>query len=136
MREMALLNSYEKHPDGSGIAATSVIGRGRGAPAPIIRVGIPPPGAIILNGQQPMAIRGRGIFQTYGNIFKESIFDQFTIILLHSNFSTKSYCTWKTRYSSYHFTTACCTSSRPLCKCINILCLYILFYCLSRTKFY
>ncbi|XP_057312564.1 KH domain-containing, RNA-binding, signal transduction-associated protein 2-like isoform X1 [Hydractinia symbiolongicarpus] len=59
MREMALLNSYEKHPDGSGIAATSVIGRGRGAPAPIIRVGIPPPGAIILNGQQPMAIRGR-----------------------------------------------------------------------------
>ena len=65
MREMALLNSIE-----SGGSATETVlkppivsggGRGR-ALAPIVRVGIPPPGAIILNGgQASLSLRGRGI---------------------------------------------------------------------------
>ena len=59
MREMALLNGS----DGTTITPQMIGGGGRGrAPmaTPIVRVGIPPPGAIILNGQPPMSIRGRG----------------------------------------------------------------------------
>ncbi|XP_047140937.2 KH domain-containing, RNA-binding, signal transduction-associated protein 2 isoform X1 [Hydra vulgaris] len=55
MREMALLSNI--NPD----AATAVMsgGRGRGfASAPIVRVGIPPPGAIILNGSHSLGFRG------------------------------------------------------------------------------
>ena len=63
MREMALLNSFDKNPEAAALATTTILGgRGRGLAAPIVRVGIPPPGAIILNGQAPaaVALRGRG----------------------------------------------------------------------------
>lgn len=64
---MALLNSIQ-----SGGSSTETVlkpsilssgGRGR-ALAPIVRVGIPPPGAIILNGgQASLALRGRGMYR-------------------------------------------------------------------------
>lgn len=63
MREMALLNNYENNPE-SGTAAgihtspTAVLSRGRHLNTPIVRVGIPPPGALILNGQQALGVRG------------------------------------------------------------------------------
>lgn len=58
MREMALLNSFGQNADGSALSAGAQMmeARGRGMAAPIVRVGIPPPGAIILNGQ---SLRGR-----------------------------------------------------------------------------
>ena len=63
MREMALLSNI--NPDVAALG-TAVIagGRGRGfPPAPIVRVGIPPPGAIILNGSPSLGFRGgRGFF--------------------------------------------------------------------------
>jgi KH domain-containing RNA-binding signal transduction-associated protein 3 len=59
MREMALLNSFDETPDGAPMPQ-HMVGRGRSSnQSPIIRVGIPPPGAVILNGQQPMMSRGR-----------------------------------------------------------------------------
>lgn len=61
MREMALLNSYENsnEPSSSIHHTNTIISRSRPL-APIVRVGIPPPGAIILNGAQPqVAVRGR-----------------------------------------------------------------------------
>lgn len=61
MREMALLNRFDKNPDAAALATSSLFGaRGPGLPAPIVRVGIPPPGAIILNGQAPPAVTLRG----------------------------------------------------------------------------
>jgi len=62
MREMALLNSIEVGGETSGMKSTLVPGRGRPL-APIIRVGIPPPGAIILNGAQATvaSVRGRAV---------------------------------------------------------------------------
>ena len=69
MREMALLNSIEGGGETSGMKSTLVPGRGRPL-APIIRVGIPPPGAIILNGAQAAVapVRGRGMRPLFCNI--------------------------------------------------------------------
>lgn len=65
MREMALLNSIETGGSGTEtvLKPPMVAGGGRGRSlAPIVRVGIPPPGAIILNGgQASLSLRGRGI---------------------------------------------------------------------------
>jgi len=62
MREMALINNFGKNPNGRIRSSALLGGRGRGGlGGPIVRVGIPPPGAIILNGQQgALALRGRG----------------------------------------------------------------------------
>jgi len=58
MREMALLNSFDVGSEGSIKPVLSSRGR---SVAPIVRVGIPPPGAIILNSAQaPVTYRTRG----------------------------------------------------------------------------
>ena len=65
MREMALLNSIETGSSTETVLQSPTIiqgGRGGRAIAPIVRVGIPPPGAIILNGAQAsLSLRGRGM---------------------------------------------------------------------------